>query len=743
MWKHCLSLGTLFALAMPATSMRRVAETTNADLHLALETKGGQTVFRIGELITLQLTYSLTPGSRNSYVITNASYDRSGRLGIETFHIEPAGGWDDPLRLYFASFSGFIGGGLSSSAKLTTSPAVISRNLNEWVRFDAPGHYRLGVTSSRVQRVGETIWTNSLTVRSNEISLTIVPATSEWQKAALETAIAKLGKSESVKQKPGFDHTSDERNDAIATLRYLGTPAAAAEMAGRLNDESSASQFMLGLASTPARGAALEKMEQLLNDPEYPVTDTFLSTLSLVALSPETTSDRVEQREKLQDRFEEELLKALPNKRGKARAISAYSIVNARGMRSRELPLGEKRELTAQLVAGFDSLPSSAQLALLEYRWSTLDKDAIRPLLPKIAERYRDFPELRQTDAYQANELSAAALHHWWEIDPAEARPAIIREILRPRPRFGAEVLGILPEKTLPDVEQELADHLTNGSGNESQIASLLCRYATASVEEQVAAYLHQNVGKLACAIQAPLLAYVLRVDSLAAVPLLQRALAARGPGFSACNHSLFVDVANLQSDPLLQDLAIPTLDDADPEVAANAAAYLAEYGTPAAEAPLWVRLVSWSSEWKGREVQLRYVPGESMDGVYQAGLGTNLILALGAGQSWLTDRMKLTQLLDLSVTPEQRMQVQQILESWEHQPRQIEFIAFGKGEFQIAQCHAKSAAAAISKLKQFPQGTRFTWAGELKQEGEEQAYQQIVKAVSPSGITIALSEQR
>ena len=630
-------------------------------------------------------------------------------------------------------------GGLSSSAKLTPAPVVISRDLNEWVRFTAPGRYRLTIVSTRVQPADREMASPPEEVRSNEIALVIIPATPEWQKSALKTAIATLGppffgKAKSVSVK------GDERSqEAVEVFRYLGTPAAAVEMASRLVDENQAFQCMLGLVSTPAREAALTKMQQLLQDPAFPVTETFLQTFSLVALPPDLISGRAERRVQLQSSFEQELLRELPSKQGQALAISAYTVVDAVGMRSGELPAEEKRQLTTLLVHAFDSLPVSAQMGLLQFRWRILDPEAIKPLLSKIAERYTDYANLRQVDAYEANQLSAAALLHWWEIDPEGARGAILREILRPKPRFGAEVLGILPDKTLPEVEQQLADRLVNGAGNEEQIASLLWRYATASVEPQIADYLQSRVGRLACAVQTPLLAYLLQVDTAGAVPFVQQAMAARGDGFSACNHFLLVEVANLHNDPLLQETAIASLDDKDPEVAANAAEYLGAYGTAAAEEPLWVRLTAWHSAWKGRERELRYVPGESMEGAYQAQLGSNLMTALGTGQGWLTNEGNLNRLLDLSLTPEQRQQAEQWLSACKQQPKQIQFVPLGKGSFQIAQYHANSPQAAIEKLRQFPYGTEFVWTGDLTQGGEQKTYQELTGAVQSRGIMIKL----
>jgi hypothetical protein len=179
---------------------------------LTVRTKGDQTIFHIGELIPLELSFTSAP--ENNYQINTASYDRSGRLGVESYQVEPNTGWDDPLALYFQSYGGLSGGGLSGFQKLSEQPAVIHRALNEWVRFNQPGRYRVVVTSSRVSRVGsESLW------------LTIIPATPEWQAATLEDALSR-------------EKNASPGPEAIAMLRYLGTPAAAREMARRLNDQN-------------------------------------------------------------------------------------------------------------------------------------------------------------------------------------------------------------------------------------------------------------------------------------------------------------------------------------------------------------------------------------------------------------------------------------------------------------------------------------------------------------------------
>ena len=365
------------------------------------------------------------------------------------------------------------------------------------------------------------------------------------------------------------------------------------------------------------------------------------------------------------------------------------------------------------------------------------------PLLAKVAQRYRDAAVLNETSVWEFNNASGAALGHWYELDPAAARPAIVREIERPRPRFNATVLGILPDGELPEVEQALTEHLrqpdTDGNGN---LASLILRYASQAIEPQVVAYLDEHLGKMACAVQEPLLAYLLKVDPVAATPRLEKAMAARGEGFTACNHSLLLEVGKLHNDPVLEDIAIHRLDDADAQVVGNAAAYLGEFGSSAAEAALWRRLIAWSEHWAGREAELRQIPGENMDGIWEANAGTNMVQALATGQGWLADETKLRRLIQLSLEGWQRQNAEQWLRLWQSRPLTIEFLPVGEGAFQMAQYQATSLQAAKDKLLQFPAGTAFHWRAGATQEGAEKAFQQLSDFAAKHSMKVAKNLQ-
>ena len=736
-----LALVPPLLLSAPAQTM---SGTPPTDVRLTVRVQTGQSTFRIGEVIPLELSFSST--SPNKYQFDNASYDRSGRLNAETFAIEPGAGWDDPLALYFRSFQCFIGGGLRGISPLSTQPTIIHLELNEWVRFKEPGRYRVTVTSSRVSKTGSSSILSSVQVTSNELTLTLISPTKQWQESILQAATAALdGPPQTTSARP--DQTrpdqSDARKQAVKTLRYLGTADAAREMARRIGGEWDW-EFKLGLAGSPSKEAGLEEMNKLLVDPKFPVTEQFLTAMSVIAVPDGAGDDRPAQRDKAEEQFRRDLALAVADKEGKARAVSANTIVEDAVIRLHALPPDLKRRLTRDLIADFDQLPLEKQSELIQYRWAALDHQQMLPLLRTLAQRYRDFPELREMHASQFNNLTASALQHWYEMAPDEARPVVIQEILRPKPRFSTGVLGILPDEELPEVEQSLAEHLNPQQNYETiaNVALLIERYATPAIEARVTNFLDPVLGKEACDVQEALLAYLLKVDPEGARPRIESAIGARGEGFSACNRMLLPEVARLQNHPVLEDIAIKSLDDLDPQVVAGAAAYLKDYGSAAAEDVLWSHFTAWSERWKGRESDFQQAPGPSSDIAFEGSAGSNLAQALAAGQGWLADEVKLHRLINLSVGPQQREEAEEYLRVWRKRPWSIQFILAGSTQFQIAQYRALSMQAAKDKLAQFPRGSIFAWSGVGEGDEAKKASQELSGFANEHGLRLVASNE-
>lgn len=671
---------------------------------LKVSIANNQREFRIGETISLQLSFSSTV--KNRYRINMAQYDRSGRMDYEEFVVSPEDGAVDPLPNHFAGM-----GGLTSYSFLGPEPWSIQLDLNEWVRFTQPGEYRLTIVSRRtiVRDPSATDGVSPVAARSNEITLKIVAADPVWQKRVFTEAVQTLDKPAPLKAEQ-MEQYGTARRKAMLALRFLGTADAAREMVKRLRGDNSEGLnyiCLLGLKSTPERAAAQSAFEEALADPDHPIDGLFLSALRTINSDPDTTSPNWGDGH---ERAVEQLIAALNIKRGKALSISLNTAVN-QAWDSNAMLKETRDKLVSRLISMFDQLPLHDQETLLTYQWEKIASADLLPILKRYA---RNGPQMKEPNAYNSLQLSASALRRWYELDPAGARPAIITEIVSPRPRFDARVLGILPDKTLPEVDFILAENFTASEDYDalSHLASLIARYATDAILPQVVEKLDPKLGTWACAIQDPILAYLLRVNPEIARPRIERAIAARGKNFSACNTQLLKTVAEIHYDPLLEKMAIQSLDDPDPQVAMTAATVLGQFGSPAAESPLWQRYTSWSAQWIGRESELVRISTDPVkENTYQLSLGQNLVQALATGQSWLLDKNQLQRLSEMTKVRGIQQRVDSYLQHWQHEGIGI-FVDSSSlpNRFyaRLGQYELYSVDALKAKISQFPAETKF-----------------------------------
>ncbi|HZI48265.1 MAG TPA: HEAT repeat domain-containing protein [Pyrinomonadaceae bacterium] len=719
----------LFAVISAGHTCAQSTPAVDPNVVLKVSVATDQQEFRMGETIPLQLSFTSTV--KNQYQLNLAQYDRSGRMNYEQFNISPAGGSVDPLPNVGSM------GGLTSFKFLTAEPWTIKLNLNEWVRFTQPGEYRLIVLSSRVgvRDPASMSGTSTVTARSNQITLKIVRADAAWQKRIFDEAVAKL-------DTPSHQSNQYEQNEthkqALETLRFLGTAEATRELVKRMRGQARGSLeyiCMLGIISSPKRAVARTALEEALADPDQGIGSTFLYTLRTVS------SDNNANWKETSQRNLEQLLAALPAKRGQAFSISLSTALNE-AWNVDALPPQPTEKLMAQVITLFDKLPLNEQNALLSYRWEKIKSPALLPILKRYAQEYHDFPEMRAEPAFESLQLSGAALRHWYELDPAGARSAIITEISRPRPRFDAHLLGLLPDKTLPELDFVLAENFRAAEDYEgkSNLASLIARYATDAILPQVIEQLDPMIGKWACNIQTPLLAYVLRVSPESAGSLIKKAIAARGKGFSACNHELFQVVSEIHYDPILEDVAIESLNDSDPEVAGGAATLLGKFGSPAAQPALLKRYESWSEQWTGRERELEriFADGLNAQTTYQLTLGLNLARALASGSSWLTDGAELQNLARETKVRRVRQELETYIKLWQGEPVPI-LIDSSATDFhaRVVQYEFQSLDALKEKLAHFPSGTRFTVETSTTESSASETVAELRKFLLSHGMTV------
>jgi hypothetical protein len=713
--------GVLF-LPLVTSALAQPAETPtptppiDPKVELKVSVAGNRHEFHIGEIIPLKLAFTSRVTKR--YQLDEATYDRSGRMNYEHFFVTPADGVVDPLASYFNSGIIYMGGGLTNFSFLRQKPWTLQLNLNEWIRLTKPGEYKLTVFSDRVGRKDPTspYGTRELTAKSNEVTLKILLVDRAWEREIYEKAVAII--------KTSSPHDCDDGESAafhaFETLRYLGTADAAREMVNQLRGQrASDGQCYYGLVSSPERAVAREALEQALSDPDRPLGDTLLDAMSWLERGNAKLGQNEEsERER---KFLEKIVHVIPNKRGDAFRTSLYTVL--RKALTNDPPLLPKetvQKLASQLIPMFDQLPTEKQQVMLGWDWEAIRSPALVPTLKRFAET--DLSKVPREDYVDALWRTSWALRRWYELDPTGARPAIIHEITRPDPLFGAGLLGILPDQTLPEVEQVLAKNLSSSDGQSSEVASLIARYASNAILPEVLKDVDRHIDS-GCGVPNGILAYILRVDPSAAKPRIEKEIAGYRKNYSRCTPATLSEIAAIHYDPVLEEIAIHALDNPDAGPG-DAATMLGKFGSPAAEAALWKRYEKWSKRWTGheRELSITAVDDDYGDRVAEQGFGRGLCEALATGQGWLMDQAGLRHLAGLNKVPSIVEEVKGYMGSWD-QPLTLRVscseppIGFDAG---VAQYTLHSLSALKQKLAQFPPGTKFVlWRPSVEQQDQ------------------------
>jgi hypothetical protein len=270
---------------------------------------------------------------------------------------------------------------------------------------------------------------------------------------------------------------------------------------------------------------------------------------------------------------------------------------------------------------------------------------------------------------------------------------------------------------TLPEADKPLAEHLAAEKLDEaSNVTALIWRYATSAIVPDVIKQLDPHIGKAPCDCQNALLAFLLRVDPSLARPRIERAILARGKQFNACNQMLLTDISGRNYYPVLEEIAVNTLDDPDPLVVADAATMLGQFGSAAAESKLLRRYESWTKRWNPHAAELNFAGLKDVVGgkADQLRLGHALFDALATGHSWLTDQVKLRHLAEITKAPIRSYRFDQYFKVWSEKHLVLSIDSCGQNslrrfEARLGQYELNSIDRLKEKLLQFPKGTEFT----------------------------------
>ena len=712
----------------------------DASLHVLL--KDGRSAFHEGEIIPLAAEYSAD--TANKYVLNNRNYDRSGRLsGAEVFCIDPSRG-SDPLDDYFHSLQAMMGGGIFSEQDPNRNPLTMNLELNEWVSLP-PGSYRLTVIGNRLSLGKEgdaATWQNKIIpLRSNSIEFQVEPADPDWQASQLASATQVLDSSVAG---------DEEKKHAARVLRFLGSEGSTREIArryGTVNDPFEW-EFKFGLFASSHRELAIQAMKAELTDPDHPVTHEYISTLvTLEMLSdpklrlPTYDPNHQEEWRRANEAYNAEFERRenaywqqasnLPRERG-ALAATASEVLQS------GLPLRPevKTRWRQALISQWSTLPVEKQNELIDYRWTEVGGSEWLPILEQIVAG-------PATPGHALNKPNReSALLRILQIAPEDARPLILQEIAKPPGDIGISVLGLLPDRVLPQFESAWLEEIRRGGVHDIEF-QLVDRYGSEHALPALQTIYEAQRGEWACVSQTAMLRYFLRVKPDYGLNELTAAMALRKT--TGCYREQLSELHEYARMPQVQELAIQRLDDPAPSVASDAARVLQQYGSPQAEKALWARLEKFHEQWKDKPDELLH-PSRKPD-VFESEIGLEqcLVQAIEGGQAWFADAAVVEHLRDLS-SPSEQDTLARGLDLLAENETSMDMSWWPDDElhYTIGWYTGKGMANFKEKLAQFPPRTHFRLVTTKATEEAHQAdFEEAQRAASVNGETIEIVTPR
>lgn len=483
-------------------------EAARRGLEFRIVAPPGKTRWMVGETIALRLSFA-NRGAQTLYL--NQFYrDPPTLVPLAQFAVEPQLGTRDPLAGLPAPMVLAIAGYVPPPVLLGEKPAENPFDLNQYLRFEAPGTYIVRATTTRVfawsgtKKPSATLFLpspNAAPAVSEPLTLEIVPADPQWQARQVEAWRALWATQEAD------DYSWRGRSAAgqpAGDLRYLDTRAAALAIIDRLGSTQAprtaseeAYRWRMGLIGFSERDWLLGAMKEAMARPDYAVTGPFLETLAAlqtlyhgVKVPGSMAQKAFDQNSARADLANwKQTLAALPAKAGRPRAMTLFTLIQAawRERWAKEAPAIQARlpRLIAQVPNVFADLPPQTQEYLLYDQfnadaWPRIKSPRLAPVLARLWAQTR----LEPNNSYHA--FPNAILHRFYEVAPDAGRAAILSEMAAANPRASFAALSLLPDKTLPALEELWWKHLHQNGAAQDIAALLIGRYASPTLKARV-----------------------------------------------------------------------------------------------------------------------------------------------------------------------------------------------------------------------------------------------------------------
>lgn len=621
-----LIIAILFSVSS-TSAQNAAADEAGKAVKLQISFSGGKNVYRIGEQVKLILSYtSAEPG----YVVESYYSPR-----FDDVILSPTDGiypWLYRLNRHYSYDD------VSAPQKLFQSPIDINITINNLVRFDKPGKYKVKVISRRVWKSSAELSfrSNAVPILSNEIEFEMKEMSQEEEAREVKRITTLIDSANNLNQQQIYKQDLDFLSGDISTIekvsRFLNPP---------IFNKITWLDSGTGLMIARNKKLAVELLEKALRDPNREIYDHLIRTLVTLRLLVEDeknpnqaksweqiSKEREQRSSELSRAYYAELLESLSKRTGKSQLITAYSIFTSRPKDDTTSP--EYATSKALILEKFDELSHSGQSELLDRYWDKIKTPALIPSLEKILSG-------KEPEPVWSNR--ANAFKRLIELDQKRARPFVINEIRDPSSIINPDILKALDDEFLPEIDDALLEQITRLASTEDrqmqlnlQFKMLLAaRYATSKIYKELLDIYNKYGVNQSIEQSGPLLSYLVRHNEKEGISLIKERLVKSG---EKSGSNIFYNLTRINHPPGLERIFRKRLESEDAEVARSAAYHLTKYPTEENRKLIETRHERWLREWAGRAAELDD-PKTDPNVKIQAMLQTELLSYLMEIKEW------------------------------------------------------------------------------------------------------------
>jgi len=615
-------LGFLISLTCAQGLLASNPNDVNFSLQLTRDTR----LYHLGEPVEFEISYASE--SEHKYMVSAGR--PSPELRSVTLRLSPS---ETALDLdVLRQCAGFAGSHLSSGPQyLSLKPISVRADLQDWYRFQKPGHYSLTATSVEVWRaksIDEGGGQEYLTLESNSVEFDILPTDPSWEAEELGKILHDL-EGASV---PGVLSRAQYR------LALLDTPESVQKSIDLFLSKAYPEKYAYfnTLSSSFRIDLIIPALEKALSNPDVSPSGVLelLSDLQVrkqlgfpqILQGDERARAQCEERSKLREEYLAKdnalLLARIARSSGPLQSESIYEVWRnaengAANGGSTPQSLTQLR-LTALSVA--ENLHPDQQTQLLITLWKNLPHEQLLPLIHDLA------PE-GTIDAFRL----------WCEGWPGECSEAILSGALKPGTRISTPVVLLTSESEHPELDPVLNAALTNPAMLQDSLesvrtAAVVLRAGSRELLPAVDNVLTQsNASKrFNCQVQGYFLGYLFRVAPEHAQSRMGESLQDE-----KCGSQFFHILNTVRPSEGILPVAASALNSPDLAIAGKAALFLGEHGPAAVEDLLWLRLDALWNVWHDKPAELRINSPRASLQQQSALLEQSLASALSHAKNW------------------------------------------------------------------------------------------------------------